>query len=117
MFLNILTRVFNIFVFSLSSLSLILVKRLFRDSIFKSGEVRLCRDVLKKFVACRPFIYLKKWKQLLRVRLLYNIKVIEDTVRRNEKFSNLFLVENFVFVILVRVNSPQWTVPSEIVDK
>ena len=50
MFLNILTRVFNVFVFSLSSLSLILVKRLFRDSIFKSGEVRL-------FVACRPFIY------------------------------------------------------------
>ena len=42
MFLNIPTHVFNFFVFSLlSPLSLILLKRLFRDSFFKSGEVRL----------------------------------------------------------------------------
>ena len=30
-------------------------------------------------------IYLQKWKQLLRFRLLYNIKVIEDTVRQERK--------------------------------
>ena len=59
MFLNIPTQVLNFFVFSLlSPLPLILLKRLFRDSIFKIGEVRLV--ALKKFVACRPFIYLKK---------------------------------------------------------
>ena len=35
-------------------------------------------------------IYLQKWKQLLRFRLLYNIKVIEDTVRQDQEVNNIF---------------------------
>ena len=52
--------------------------------------ITYCCNELKSFVACRPLIYLKKWKQFLRIGSLCNIKVTEDTVRHNEKFSNLF---------------------------
>ena len=41
------------------------------------------------------------WKQLLRVGLLYNIKVIEDTVRHHEEFSNV-LSSKVLFVIMVQ---------------
>ena len=46
-------------------------------------------------------IYLQKWKQLLRFELLYNIKVIEDTVRHDEEINNIFS-SSFVFVIMVQ---------------
>ena len=58
---------------------------LFRDSRF--SDLLQC---IKKFCSL-PAVYLfKEVKNLLRVRLLYNIKVMGDTVRHNEKFSNFF---------------------------
>ena len=47
-------------------------------------------------------IYLQNWKQLLSVGLFYNIKVIDNTVRHHEEFSNVFFVESFVFIIMVQ---------------
>ena len=44
------------------------------------------------------------WKQLLsllRVKLLYNIKVIEGTVKHHEEFSNVFSTK-ILFVIIVQ---------------
>ena len=41
------------------------------------------------------------WKQLLRVGLFYSIKVIEDTVRHHEEFSNVFS-SIVLFIIIVK---------------
>ena len=41
------------------------------------------------------------WKQLLRVGVLYNIKVIEDRVRHHEEFSDVFS-SKVLFVIMVQ---------------
>ena len=84
--------------------------------LFLKWWSQTCCNVFKNFVACRPFIYLKKWKQLLRVGLLYNTKVIEDTVKHNEKFSNFFSSNVLYLEYWCRVNSPQWTAPSKRVD-
>ena len=40
-------------------------------------------------------------KQLLRVRLFYKIKAIEDTVKHQEEFSNVF-PSKVLFVIMVQ---------------
>ena len=59
MFLNIPTHVFNFFVFSLlSPLSLILLKRLFRDSFSKVVKLDLLQCI-KKFCSL-PAVYLSK---------------------------------------------------------
>ena len=40
-------------------------------------------------------------KQLLRVKLLYKIKAVEDTVKHQEEFSNV-LSSKVLFVIMVQ---------------
>ena len=53
------------------------------------------------------FVYLENWKQFLKFGLLYDIKVIENT--GTTKNSVIFR-RKFLFVIIVRLNSPRWTV-------
>ena len=62
-------------------------------------------------------VYLQKWKQLLRVRLLYNKKVIETIVRHNKKFSNIFFVESFVFAIMVQSDFCPENFSFEVLDR
>ena len=57
---------------------------------------------VKAIVKILIVAYLQKCKQLLRFGLLYKIKVIEDTFRHCEEFSNIFSSE-VLSVIIVKV--------------
>ena len=120
MFLTIPTYVFQFFCLLMSPLILLLVKfdnpSLLWSTcwfwIFLSLKL-LMRNVMLLFnqldlnssfsiwLLINWLICLFMWKQLLRVGLLYNIKVIEHTDRHNEEFSNVFL-SKVLFVIMVQ---------------
>ena len=57
---------------------------------------------MKGIVKILIVAYLQKCKQLLRFGLLYKIKVIEDTFRHREEFSNIFS-SKVLSVIIVQV--------------
>ena len=57
---------------------------------------------VKAIVKILIVAYLQKCKQLLRFGLLYKIKVIEDTFRHREEFSNIFS-SKVLSVIIVQV--------------
>ena len=81
-----------------------------KAALLKSHFTHGCSPVNLLHIFRTPFLnnnsgwlLLRSESNCLRVGLLYNIKVKENTVRQREELNSIFFAENFVFLIMVLV--------------